>query len=97
MSNRIILSLFVPALLSAALVACGGGSPTPGPRPDPKPDPGNTIRARLVACPVVDLSSDAAASACLAGTYVSKTAGNAECKLVIEASGNYQFTSPALS
>ena len=98
MSKR-ILSLFVPTLLSAALVACGGGNPTPNPdpKPNPNPNPGNAMRARLVACPVVDQSSDAAASACLAGTYVGKTPTNAECKLVIEASGNYQFTSPSLS
>lgn len=96
MSQRILV-LLLSGFLSAALVACGGGSSTPGPKPDPRPDPGNAMRARLVACPVVDQSSDAAASACLAGTYVGKTLTDAECKLVIEASGSYQFTSPSLS
>ena len=90
MSQRTLHLLFT-ALLSAALVACGGGNP------NPNPQPGNQIRARLVACSVISQSSDPTASACLAGTYTGKTPANADCKLVIEASGNYQFTSPALS
>lgn len=48
MSQRTLHLLF-PALLSAALVACGGGAPTPNPKPSPQP--GNPVRARLVACP----------------------------------------------
>lgn len=83
--------LLLPALLSAALVACGGGGPNPNPQPE------NQIRARLVACPIINQSSDPTASACLAGTYTGKTPANADCKLVIQANGNYQFTSPALS
>jgi hypothetical protein len=97
MSQQTAVRLFSTPLLFALLVgvlaACGGGSGAP----DPKPDPVNQVRTRLVACPVVDQSSDPTASTCLAGTYLGKTLANADCKLVIEASGNYQFTSPALS
>jgi hypothetical protein len=92
MSQRTLHLLF-PLLLTAALVACGGGNPTP----NPNPQPGNQTRARLVACPVISQSADPTASACLAGTYTGKTLANADCKLVIEAGGNYRFTSPALT
>lgn len=82
------------ALLGASiLTACGGG----GSGGNPNPGGGNAIRDRLVACPLVMQSSDPAASACLAGTYTGKTLSNETCSLVVEASGNYQFTSAALS
>lgn len=55
------------------------------------------MRARIVACPVVNQSSDPTVSACLAGSYPGKTPTGAECRLVIEASGNYQYSSPTLN
>lgn len=90
MKNKIFLAsaLFGTALL----VACGGGGTS-----TPNPNPGNAVRDRLVACPAVTQSSDPTASACLAGTYSGKTPAGADCTLVIETSGNYQYTSPALT
>lgn len=88
-------------LTSTLLAACGGtSSPNPGPGPGPGPGPSNgttLTAARMAACPVVSTSSDPEVSACLAGTVVGKTPSGAECKLVIEASGNYQYTSPTVT
>ncbi|WP_295817306.1 hypothetical protein [uncultured Deinococcus sp.] len=83
-------------LLPLVLAACGGGA-APNPNPNPNPTPVNQIRARIVACPLVNQSSDPTASACLAGTYTGKTLSGADCSLVVQANGNYTFTSPALS
>ncbi|GAA5531718.1 hypothetical protein [Deinococcus aluminii] len=91
-------------LLALTLSACGGGSapnpnpgPNPSPNPNPNPTPGSGITARLAACPVVNNSSDPAASACLAGTYAGKTLSGADCSLTVRADGGYDYASPTLS
>lgn len=83
-------------LLPLLLAACGGGG-TSTPSPTPTPTPGNAITTRLAACPVVNTSSDPAASSCLAGTYAGKTLGGAACSLTVAADGSYTFASPTLT
>lgn len=90
-------------LTATALTACGGGGsapnpgPGPNPNPGPTPGPGSAITTRLAACPVVNNSSDPAASACLAGTYSGKTLSGGDCSLAVQANGSYTYTSGALS
>ncbi|MHA0041083.1 hypothetical protein [Deinococcus sp. PEB2-63] len=83
-------------LLPLLLAACGGGG-TSTPSPTPTPTQGNAITTRLAACPVVNASSDPAASSCLAGTYAGQTLSGAACALTVAADGAYTFTSPTLT
>lgn len=84
-------TLFLPLLLAA----CGRSGTTS--TPSPTPTPGNAITTRLAACPVVNTSSDPAASSCLAGTYAGQTLSGAACALTVAADGAYTFTSPTLT
>ncbi|GGR83398.1 hypothetical protein [Deinococcus sedimenti] len=92
MSRRLPLVLTLPILLAAC-----GGTPSPSPNPAPTPTPGNAITTRLAACPVVNTSSDPAASSCLAGTYTGTTLSGSACSLTVAADGAYTFTSPTLT
>lgn len=52
---------------------------------------------RLSACTPVSMSSDPAASACLAGAYSGKTIDNKACSLTVRAGGSYDYASPTLN
>lgn len=58
---------------------------------------GGSLLTRLSACTPVSMSSDPAASACLAGVYSGKTIDNKDCALTIKVGGGYDYASPTLN
>jgi hypothetical protein len=57
---------------------------------------GSAFEEQLAECPVLSLSSDPSAGACLAETYEGKTPSGEACSLELREGGTYEFTSPSL-
>jgi hypothetical protein len=95
--------LLVPVLALTVFVACGEdessnasgtggtGSNTGGGASS------NEVTDKLKDCPVLSLSSDPTASACLEGTYQGTTVSGDVCTLEIGQAGEYTFSSPVLN
>ncbi|AZI42128.1 hypothetical protein EHF33_04690 [Deinococcus psychrotolerans] len=104
------MSKFTIGLVGASLLlsACGGGGGSPGGGGNPgggsgggsgpNAGAGTTItRAQLAGCANLSGSSDPAASRCLAGTLVGKTAGGDVCKLIIKSDNSYDYSTAKLN
>ncbi len=86
-------------MVAASLFGCSSSSDDKNPPTDGgAPSNGDsTLAAKLGACPILDTSSDPAASTCLQGTYTGQTLAGEACSVNIKAGGAYDFTTPALS
>lgn len=101
MQKNMKSGVIVALVLTGMLTACGGGSTTPSggnTGGNTGGSTGNTtLRARFAACPIASMSSDPAASTCLAGTYTLSTLDGKACTLTVRADGSYDFASPTLT